>query len=176
MGLTGNIPKGPGKKAGTTSAPAIKKRGRRKAATGRGGKQGKSAFVVKHLRRDPGASDEAINEAWTAAGNEGSISGSLLYKIRAKKGLTRRRGAGGRGVGKKGRAGSSMGTRLGRTAEPAVGTPRPLDRRTNRGRIIEEVESDIDRLIFKLIAVGGMEEIEVELRKVRRLLHRSYSM
>jgi hypothetical protein len=54
-----------------------------------------------------------------------------------------------------------------------AGTPKPLDRRTNRGRIIEEVESDIDRLIFKLIAVGGMETIEDELRKVRRLLYRS---
>jgi hypothetical protein len=56
-----------------------------------------------------------------------------------------------------------------------AGTPKPPDRRTNRGRNIEEVEGDIDRLIFKLIALGGMEEIEDELRKVRRLLYRSYS-
>ena len=39
-----------------------------------------------------------------------------------------------------------------------------------------EIEGDIDRLIFKLIAVGGMETIEDELRKVRRLLYRSYSV
>ena len=30
-------------------------------ATGRGGNQGKTAFVTKHLRREPDASDEAIN-------------------------------------------------------------------------------------------------------------------
>src|SRR6516164_3463581 len=76
MGLTGNIPKGPRKQAGTTSAPAIKKRGRRKAATGRGGNQGKTAFVVKHLRQSPDATDEAINGAWTGAGNQGHRTSS----------------------------------------------------------------------------------------------------
>jgi hypothetical protein len=176
MGLTGNIPKGPGKNAGTTSAPAIKKRGRSKRASVRGGNQGKTAFVVKHLRQSPNATDEEINGAWTAAGNEGSISGSLLYKIRAKKGLTRRRGAMGRGVGKKRRARSSPeGTRVGRTAEPGAGMPRPLDGRTGRGRIMAEIEGDIDRLIFKLIALGGMESIEDGLRKVRRLLYLTIS-
>jgi hypothetical protein len=180
LGLTGNIPKGPGKKAEAEAGarPTGKKRGRRKGATGRGrgGNQGKTAFVVEHLRQNPDATDDEINEAWASAGNDGGISGSLFYKIRAKKGLTRRRGARGRGIGKQRRArSSSMGTTVGRTAEPAVGTPVPLDRRTNRGRIIEEVESDIDRLIFKLIAVGGMETIEDELRKVRRLLYRSQS-
>jgi hypothetical protein len=143
---------------------------------GRGGNQGKTAFVTKYLRRNLRATDDEIIEAWTAARNEGGISGSLIYKIRAKQGLTRKSGPKGRGAGKKGRAESSpraMGAD--RTAEPVAGTPKPLDRRTNRGRIIEEVEGDIDRLIFKLIAVGGMEAIEDELRKVRRLLYRSYS-
>ena len=161
MGLTGNIRK----RAGKTSAPAIKKRGRRKRATGRGGNQGKTAFVVQHLRRDPGASDEAINEAWAAAGNEGGISGSLLYKIRAKKGLIGKRGTRRRGAGKKRRGG--------RTAEPVVETPKSLNGRTGRGRVLAEVEGDIDRLIFRLMGAGGMEEIEDGLRKVRRLLYRS---
>jgi hypothetical protein len=178
MGLTGNIRKRRGKKSGaetgTTSAPAIKKRGRRKGATGRGGNQGKTAFVTKHLRRDPGASDEAINEAWATAGNEGGISGSLLYKIRAKQGLTGKSGRKRRGAGKKRRAKSSpQGTRGGRTPEPVAETPRPVDGRTGRGRFLAEVEEDIDRLIFRLMGAGGMEEIEGELRKVRRLLYRS---
>jgi hypothetical protein len=68
-----------------------------------------------------------------------------------------------------------MGTRVGRTAEPGGGTLKPLDGRTSRGRIMAEIEGDIDRLIFKLIALGGMETIEDELRKVRRLLFRSDS-
>jgi hypothetical protein len=175
LGLTGNIPKRPGKKseaeAGTISSPATKRRGRRKRATGRGGNQGKTAFVTEHLQQNPETTDDEITEAWAAAGNEGVISSSLLYKIRAKRRLTRKRGAKGRGAGKKVRArSSSMGTRADRIPESVAGTPKPLDRRTNRGRIIEEVESDIDRLIFKLIAVGGMDTIEAELRNVRRRL------
>ena len=174
MGLTGNIPKGPGKKAGPTPAPAIKKRGRRKAATGRGGNQGKTAFVVKHLRQSPNATDEEINGAWTAAGNEGSISGSLLYKIRAKKRLTGKKK--GRGAGKKGRAKSSpKGTRVGQTAEPVAVMPKPVNGRTGRGRFLAEVEADIDRLLFRLMGAGGMETIEDGLRRVRHLLYRTIS-
>jgi hypothetical protein len=159
MGLTGNIPKRIEAETGTTSAPAVKKPRRRKRATGRGGNQGKTAFVTKHLRRDPGASDEAINEAWAAAGNEGGISGSLLYKIRAKRGLTGKKGAKGRSAGKKVRA---KGTRVGRTSAPVIVTPKPVNGRTGRrrGRFLAEVEQDIDRLIFRLMGAGGMETIE----------------
>jgi hypothetical protein len=35
------------------------------------------------------------------------------------------------------------------------------------------VEADLDHLIFKLMSIGGMGEIEDELRNVRRLLYRS---
>jgi hypothetical protein len=145
--------------------------GDRPIATGRGGNQGKTAFVTEHLGQNPQATDDEIREAWASAGNEGGISGSLIYKIRAKEGLTGRRGAKGRGAGNKGRAKSSPeGMRADRTPEPVAGTPKPLDRRTNRGRVVAELEGDIDRLIFKLMAVGGLEEIEDELRKVRRRL------
>jgi hypothetical protein len=152
--------------------------GERAMATGRGrgGNQGKTAFVTKHLRMIPNASDEEIIQAWTAAGNEGGISGSLLYQIRAKEGLKRRRGAKGRGPGKRARAKSSKMVRAASAPEPVAGTPKPLDRRTNRGRIMADIEGDIDRLIFKLIAAGGMETIEDELRTVRRLLYRSYQV
>jgi hypothetical protein len=168
LGLTGNIPKGSGKKAEASASPTGKRRGRRKGPTGRrrGGNQGKSAFVVEHLRQNPNATDEEINEAWTAAGNEGSISGSLLYKIRAKEGPTKKRGS-----KKKRRAKSSLGTAgADRTAQMTSQTPRPLDGRTSRGRVMAEIEADIDRLIFKLMALGGMEEVETKLRRVRRRL------
>src|SRR5262249_30709246 len=131
MGLTGNLRERAGAETGTTAAPAVKKRGRPKRATGRGGHQGQTAFVTERLRRDPGASDEAINEAWAAAGNEGGISGSLLYKIRAKQGLTGKSGTKRRGAGKKGRA---KGTRVGATSEPVAETPKPFDGRRGRGR------------------------------------------
>jgi hypothetical protein len=42
-----------------------------------------------------------------------------------------------------------------------------------RDQALAEIEEDMDRLIFKLMVVGGFESIEHELRKVRRLLYRS---
>src|SRR5262249_13733750 len=178
LGLTGNLPKPPEKKARaeTGAGPRGKRRGRRKGATGRGGNQGKTRFGTEHLRQNPGAGDEQINEAGASAGNEGEISGSLLYKIRAKEGLTGKRRARGRGAGKQGRSQASKGVRADRTAEPVSETPKSLDRRTNRGRIIEEFEGDIDRLIFQLMSVGGLETIEDELRKVRRILYQTSPM
>src|SRR5215471_2530802 len=55
LGLTGNIRKGPGKTAEAEDAarPTGKRHGRRKGATGRGGNQGKTAFVTDHLRQAP---------------------------------------------------------------------------------------------------------------------------
>ncbi len=50
--------------------------------------QGKSAFIRELLGRDPEANEQAVNEAWSQAGNEGTISGSLVSKIRSNLGLT----------------------------------------------------------------------------------------
>ena len=47
--------------------------------------------------------------------------------------------------------------------------------RTPRATDLDDVERQLDRLIFKLIALGGLEAIEEELRKVRRLLYRRYA-
>lgn len=172
LGLTGNIPKGPKKNVQpkTAAEPAAtgKKRGRGKGATVRGGRQGKTAFVRDFITENPTANRKAVEEAWLAAGNEGEISSALVSNLRSEMGLTGKRGRKNRGAGKKGRAKSSPSAAS--APESVAGMPKPLDRRTNRGRIIEEVESDIDRLIFKLIAVGGMETIEDELRRVRRRL------
>ena len=42
-----------------------------------------------------------------------------------------------------------------------------------RDKALAEIEGDIDRLIFQLMVAGGRENVEEELRKVRRLLCRS---
>src|SRR5579875_1550525 len=85
----------PTERNGTTAA--LQSRGEptadsepRPTAGSRGGNQGKSAFVIEHLGQNPQATDDEINVAWASAGNEGTISGSLIYKIRAKEGLTGR--------------------------------------------------------------------------------------
>ena len=60
-------------------------------ATSTGQGEGKTTFVRDLLQRDSGVNERSINEAWKAAGNEGTISGTLVYKIRKDLGLTGKR-------------------------------------------------------------------------------------
>ena len=53
-----------------------------------GSDQGKSAFVGDVLTKDHQANTEAVNRAWTKAGHAGTISESLVNKIRSRMGLT----------------------------------------------------------------------------------------
>src|SRR3954451_10907429 len=62
-------------------------------ATGPGVNQGKSAFLEDFLPENRDADLDAVNRAWSAAGNQGTISESLFGKIRARLGLTARRDA-----------------------------------------------------------------------------------
>jgi len=57
----------------------------------------------------------------------------------------------------------------------AAGTTERTPRSGGRDGALAEIEADLDRIIFRLMALGGMEEIEDELRNVRRLLYRRYS-
>ena len=50
----------------------------------------KSAFVEEVLGREPKANVAAINRAWAAAGHEGKISDSIIYKAKRDLGLTGR--------------------------------------------------------------------------------------
>jgi hypothetical protein len=62
-------------------------------------------------------------------------------------------------------------------APPA--TPEPAaqnDRRaaelpeTDRSRLVDELERDLDRILFRVMSAGGMPEIERQIRLCRRLL------
>jgi hypothetical protein len=119
----------------------------------------KSAFVRDFIEKNPRANRKAVEEAWLAAGHDGPISSALVSHLRSEMGLTRKRR---RRTGK-GRASG--------TAPEATGERKPGS--AIRDRVLDEIEGDIDRLIFKLIALGEMEEIEDGLREVRRVLYRS---
>jgi hypothetical protein len=143
----------------------------------------KTSFVRDFIQKNPTANRKSVEEAWLAAGNEGPISSALVSTLRSKLGLT-----GGR------KAAASRGAPA--SAEPAAPKPkrkkrvRPAKRKGSdvlaeatgeriprsggRDGALADVEADIDRLIFKLIALGGMETLEDKLREVRRLLYRSY--
>jgi len=130
---------------------------------------GKTMFVKEFLNDHPQGNVNDVNEAWTAAGFEGTISPTLVYKARALLGLTGNQ----RGKSKKTRT-AATGKKRGRprTEATAAVTGKPAGQpRGNRSTTLEDIEADIDRLIFKMMAIGDLTEIEDTLRRARRLLY-----
>jgi hypothetical protein len=156
-------------------------------------KQGKSAFIKEVLFDNPEANAKVINEAWTADGMSGTISAALVSKVRAELGLTgnsRGRpsqksalitGASkpvGKKRGRKPRATSRTGDARKNKALPKADRPMQaaFERRPRMGdrqRRLTELEADIDRMLFKVMELGGLSGIEESLRQTRRLLYRS---
>jgi len=122
-------------------------------ATNAGPGRGKQDFVRELLQRTPLANVEAINDAWRQAGNEGTISGSLYYKIRGELGLSGRRSGDG--------AGAEAPMKGRETAAAPAG---------ERGKAMEDLEGDLDRLLFRVMSLGRLPEVEDALRRARRLL------
>ena len=54
----------------------------------------KSEFVRQFLRRNRGADRQTVEEAWLAAGHEGSISSSMVSTLRRELGLIRKKRGG----------------------------------------------------------------------------------
>ena len=146
----------------------------------------KSAYVRDFLRKNRSANRKAVEQAWHEAGHEGPISSALVSNIRRELGLTGNQPVGsgpadGNGAAEapqskaraskpKGRARRRQGKASDTSSTPATGR-KPSS--GGRDRTLAEIEQDIDRLIFRLMTLGGFEAIEHELRKVRRLLYRS---
>lgn len=119
-------------------------------ATGDGVNQGKTAFLKEFLPDNPDADQDAVNQAWKAMGNEGTISESLFGKIRSSLGLTGKRDTKGvasretAGPAPKGKARSSPKGAAGKTASKAVATPSPSEGRDaetgpSKSAFVEEV-------------------------------------
>jgi hypothetical protein len=128
---------------------------------------GKTSFLKEFLHDHPQGNFKSVNEAWTAAGFDGTISTALVYKARASLGLT------GNLSGKSKAKATSTGKKLGRPRkEPtAAGIGQPRGRKSARTLALTELEADIDRLIFKVMGVGDLTQIEDSLRQARRLLY-----
>jgi hypothetical protein len=163
-------------------------------ATVKGKNEGKSMFLKEYLVDHPDAGTEAIAAAWREAGNEGTISTSLIGKVRKDLGLT------GKGTAQaKSRARGGAGQRSStdaksdvRRAGPAGGgrTPtqessRPVTGRLERpaepqaaggdrtGTLIR-LEGVLDDLLHEIKLTGGLPEFEETLRRARRILVRSH--
>ena len=50
--------------------------------------QGKTGFVKEFLNKNPQGNVQAVNEAWAAAGKDGTIGSTLIQKMRSQMGLT----------------------------------------------------------------------------------------
>ncbi len=146
----------------------------------------KSAFVRDFIQKNPKANRKAVEDAWLIAGHEGPISSALVSNIRSTLGLTGNLRNGSKAGESNGAAHSVKTTtrkpkrkKRGRPARSKasdiVAEPTQVRKPRSVGRdgALDEIEGDIDRLIFRLMALGGMDEIEEGLRKVRRLLYRS---
>lgn len=153
-------------------------------STGPGVNLGKTAFVEEFLTTHRDANVEAVKEAWTAADHEGTISESLVNKMRHKLGLT-----GGKRRRKRSELGgeaSAQARKPGRPANP-VGRPRrnpeehPVaarvrasTRNSHDENILDELEESIDELIQKIRELGDRPDVVKALRRARRILARGH--
>jgi hypothetical protein len=156
----------------------------------------KSSFLEEWLKSHPQSKESEVAEAWKSAGNSGTISPSLFYKIKSDLGLHIRKRRGGAkrtkhakhvGALKKGR-GVKDKTRAEAPVEAYSGTKgstvgvtvmersrvEPVHRRSASAQTLVALEGDLDRLIFQLMNVGGLEDVEELLRQARRVLARSH--
>jgi len=131
---------------------------------------GKSMFVKEFLNDHPQGNVVAVNEAWQAAGFDGTISKTLVDKTRALLGLTGKLS----GNSKKTRR-SAKGTKRGRPVKEtaAAVNVQPRGSKSARTLALTDLETDIDRLIFKMMAIGDLTEIEDTMRQARRMLYQA---
>jgi hypothetical protein len=159
--------------------------------------EGKTEFVREVLGKNPFANPKAVNEAWKSAGKPGTVSVALVNKTRAALGLAgnlrakrrkrnsraggekarlagkahRRKGTNGRDESPRASAWETNGTH----AEHASGHTSARSKAPVPRAALEELEADIDRLLFRVMAVGGLLTVEDKLRQARRLLYSAFS-
>jgi hypothetical protein len=153
-------------------------------------KLNKSTFVMKVLEANPKANHTAVNQAWTDAGNTGAVSPTLVSNIRSQLGLagnlrsrpktTTSNGAS-RVEPRRAKAKAKKAAPKPRvSAEPRENGAQVEQaqvrkvRASERDRLLAEVEGDIDRLMYKLMRLGGLEAVEDALRSARRVVVRSH--
>jgi hypothetical protein len=126
----------------------------------------KSSFVREILNENPQGNVAAVNEAWNDAGMTGSISAALINKMRSDLGLT---------GNLRGRPKTTGLRPLKRTAVSSKPAAQPRGRKSDLTNSLLEVEEAIDRLIFTVMGIGNLQEVESALREARRAVYRAMS-
>ena len=143
--------------------------------------QGKTSFVKELLIDHPMANTKAVNEAWSAAGMQGTISETLVNKTRSHMGLAGNL----RKHRTKSEAAASTkraynGKKRGRnpkqeTVAIADGKAAPTGARAGkRNDRLVEIEADLDRLLFRVMNEGELAEVENTLREARKRLYGAF--
>lgn len=154
----------------------------RTMSTSAGRSASKSDFVRDQIQKNSAITAREVLDAWTASGNEGTLSETLFYNVKKALGLAgtaRPSTAGGGGPSSKGRTRMKKTPKSGRTrparsiGQASAGAPAG-SRSDQRGRTFDELESKIDDMIFQLKTIGGHPDVEEALRKARRLLGRTH--
>ena len=138
--------------------------------------QGKTEFVRDVLRKNPHANAKIIVQEWQASGREGTISDTLVNKQRSEMRLTgnlrgkrAKRSAPdaaekpmytGKKRGRKPKSASVIDTAPQSNGKPAV---EPRAKSSGRHNQLTSLEAEIDVLLFKVMNLGGLEEIENSL-------------
>lgn len=148
----------------------------------------KTSFARAYLGDHPKAGYRAVNQAWNEAGHDGSISETLVHRMRAKLGLTgnlrptrpakpsapasRPEAATpatpSKSKAKRGRPRNTpAAARPAPTPAPSPAEPRPSSA-TPKVLSAVSLEAEFDRLLFQVID-QGMPEVEEAIRTARRL-------
>jgi hypothetical protein len=144
--------------------------------------QGKTSFVKELLIDHPMANTKAVNEAWTKAGMEGTISETLVNKTRSHMGLSGNlRGKRGTRVeaaanAKRPYSGKKRGRKPKHLAAAAAEgkASQTLVRVGKRNDRMVELEAELDRLLFRVMNLGELAEVENALREARRRLYDAF--
>ena len=158
---------------------------------------GKTEFVKEVLGKNPLANPTTVNEEWKSAGHDGTISATLVNKLRSSLGLagnlrsTTKTESRPRSINKLPHSGKKRGgnpksnssksvvlaaarSNGNKTSQAAMQTERRAKSNSHHGSLAE-LEGDIDRLLFKVMRLGGLPAIEESLRQARRLLYGGFA-
>ncbi len=143
-------------------------------------KQGKTLFVKETLIDNPQATTAVVNEAWAAAGMAGTISETLVTKMRSQMGLSGNlRGKSDKESGSTTasltRAGAKRRHQERQAASPSgAGHVEDVRGRIGtRAELLADVEADLDRLLFRVMSLGNLPSVANAIRETRRALYRA---
>jgi hypothetical protein len=127
----------------------------------------KLAFTLELLKRDPEASRKAVNKAWRAAGYKGTIS-EKSYGRALNESARVPRAEASKSPNRQGRLPTRSAEQPAAPEDAQIASVPPLP--CSRERLTEELEADLDRILFKVMDAGDLPALERMIRETRRLL------